>query len=48
VDFETTYQLIIYTAFVKYLGKKWKYNEEVHQLFIDFKKTYYSVRRELI
>ena len=28
------------------LEKKWEYNEEVHQLFIDFKKAYDSVRRE--
>ena len=27
------------------LEKKWEYNEAVHQLFIDFKKTYDSVRR---
>jgi len=27
------------------LEKKWEYNEEVHQLFIDFKKAYDSVRR---
>jgi len=27
------------------LEKKWKYNEEVHQLLIDFKKAYDSVRR---
>ena len=26
--------------------KKWKYNEAVHQHFIDFKKAYDSVRRE--
>ena len=26
--------------------KKWEYNEAVHQLFIDFKKAYDSVRRE--
>jgi len=30
------------------LEKKWEYNEEVHQLFIDFKKAYDSVRRELL
>jgi len=30
------------------LEKKWEYNEEVHQLFIDFKKTYDSVRREVL
>jgi len=29
------------------LEKKWKYNEEVHQL-IDFKKAYDSVRREVL
>jgi hypothetical protein len=30
------------------LEKKWEYNETVHQLFIDFKKAYDSVRRELL
>ena len=29
------------------LEKKWKYNEAVHQLSIDFKKAYDSVRREV-
>jgi len=29
------------------LEKKWEYNE-VHQLFIDFKKAYDSVRREVL
>jgi hypothetical protein len=28
------------------LQKKWEHNEAVHQLFIDFKKAYDSVRRE--
>jgi sorting nexin-29 len=28
--------------------KKWEYNETVHQLFIDFKKAYDSVRREVL
>jgi len=28
------------------LEKKWEYIVEVHQFFIDFKKTYDSVRRE--
>ena len=27
------------------LENKWEYNEEVYQLFIDFKKAYDSVRR---
>jgi hypothetical protein len=29
-------------------GKKWEYSETVHQLFIDFKKAYDSVRREVL
>ena len=49
VDFDTTYQiLIIYSAFVKYLKKKWEYNDAVQQLFIDFKKSNDSVRREVL
>jgi hypothetical protein len=28
--------------------RKWEYNETLHQLFIDFKKAYDSVRRELL
>jgi hypothetical protein len=30
------------------LEKKWEYNGAVHQLFIDFKKAYDSVRREAL
>jgi hypothetical protein len=30
------------------LEKKWEYDETVHQLFIDFKKAYDSVRREVL
>jgi hypothetical protein len=30
------------------LEKKWEYNEAGHQLFIDFKKPYDSVRREVL
>jgi hypothetical protein len=30
------------------LEKRWEYNETVHQLFIDFKKVYDSVRREVL
>ena len=48
-DFDATcQQLIIYSAFIKYLRKKWEYNKAVHQLFIDFKKVYDSVRREVL
>jgi hypothetical protein len=28
--------------------RKWEYNERVHQLFIDFKKAYDAVRREVL
>jgi len=49
VDSDATGQLlIIYSAFGKYLKKKWEYNEAVHQLFIDFKKAYNSVRRDVL
>jgi hypothetical protein len=30
------------------LEKKWEYNETVHLLFIDFKKAYDSVKREIL
>jgi hypothetical protein len=30
------------------MGKKWEYNGTVHQLFIDFKKAYDSVRKEVL
>jgi hypothetical protein len=51
VDFDVTGQLLtIYSAFVRYLGekKKWEFNETVHQLFMDLKNTYDSVRREVL
>jgi len=49
VDFDATGQLlIIYSTFIKYLRKKWKYSEVVHQSFIDFKKSFDSVRREVL
>jgi hypothetical protein len=49
VDFDTAGQLLImHSEFVKYLRKKWEYNEAVCQLFIDFKKAYDSVRKEVL
>ena len=49
VDFEAAGKLLIlYCAFVKYLRKKWEYKEAVHQLFVDFKIVYDSVRREVL
>jgi sorting nexin-29 len=40
--------LIRFSEFVRYWGEKWEYNETVYQLFIDFKKAYDSVRREVL
>ena len=48
VDCDATCQLlIVYCSSVKYLEKKWEYNEAVHHLFVDFTKAYDSVRREV-
>jgi hypothetical protein len=48
VDFDATGQLlIIYSAFIIYLEKKWEYNDAVHQLFADFKKAYDSLRKKV-
>jgi hypothetical protein len=30
------------------MGKKWEYNEAVHELFVDFKKAYDSIMREIL
>jgi hypothetical protein len=46
--FATGHLLIIYSTFLKYFSKKSEYNEAVHQTFIDLKKTYDSVRREVL
>jgi hypothetical protein len=47
VGFDVSDQLLIrFSAFV--WRKKVGYNETVHQLFIDFKKAYDSVRREVL
>jgi hypothetical protein len=49
VGFDITDQLWFrFPAFVRYWRKKWEYSETVHQLFIDFKKAYDSVRREVL
>jgi hypothetical protein len=34
--------------FRQILEKKWEYNGTVHQLFIDFKKAYDSIKREVL
>jgi hypothetical protein len=51
MGFSVTDELLIkFLAFFLSAGKekqKWEYYGTVHQLFIDFKKTYYSVRKEI-
>jgi hypothetical protein len=41
----TANQIFLYPADTE---KRWKYNGTVHQLFIDFKKAYDSVKREVL
>jgi len=49
VDVDATVQiLVIYCAVVKYFKTKWEYNKTVHQLFIDLRKAYDSVRRDVL
>jgi hypothetical protein len=49
VDFDVTRQLrIIYYAFVKYLRKNGNKTKQWNWPFIDFKKVYYSFRREIL
>jgi hypothetical protein len=49
VDFNITDKLLI-RSFVLFgfWRKKWKCNKTAHQLFIDFKKAYDSLRREVL
>jgi hypothetical protein len=42
----STTDQIFYTFQIR--EKNWEYNGTVHQLFIDFKKAYNSVRREVL
>ena len=48
VDSDTTGRLLITFCIRQILEKKLEYDEAVHQLFIDFKKAYDSVRREVL
>jgi len=45
VDLDVTDQLLIIHQI---LEKKWEYNEEVHQLTINSRKAYDSVRKEVL
>jgi hypothetical protein len=48
VGFDITDQLLIrFFAFIRYWRKKWEYIETVHQLFVDFKKAFNSVRGKI-
>jgi hypothetical protein len=44
----STTDQIFYRPIRQILQKKWEYNGTLHQLFIDFKKAYNSVRREAL
>jgi predicted PolB exonuclease-like 3'-5' exonuclease len=49
VGFDVTDQLLIgFIAFIRYWRKKWEYSDTVHELYIDFKKAYDSVMREVL
>jgi hypothetical protein len=49
VAFDVIDQLLIrFSAFDRYWRENWEYNETVHQLFIDFKKAYDALRREVL
>jgi hypothetical protein len=45
VQYSTTDQIF---CIRQILEKKWEYNKTVYQLFVDFKKAYDSVRREVL
>jgi hypothetical protein len=40
--------VLSYFLYPANIGEKWEYNGTVHQLFIDCKKAYYSVWREVL
>jgi sorting nexin-29 len=49
VGFDIIYQLPIrFFALIRSWREKWEYNETAYQLFIDFKRAYDSVRREVL
>jgi hypothetical protein len=49
VGFTVTDQLLIrFLLFNRSAREKWEYNETTHQLFIDFKKAFVSVRKEVL
>jgi hypothetical protein len=49
VGFDVTDQILIRSFDIRQiLEKKWEYNETVHQLFVELKKAYDSIRREVL
>jgi hypothetical protein len=48
VGFDITDQLLIKFLLLSVTREKWEYNETVHQQFIDLRKAYDSVRREIL
>jgi hypothetical protein len=47
VSFNIINQLLIGICIRQILEKTWEYNETVQQMFVDFKKTYDSGRKEV-
>jgi hypothetical protein len=47
-DLYVTGRLLFIFCICQILEKKWEHNEAVHQLFVDFKKAYDSLRREVV
>jgi hypothetical protein len=48
MDFEATDQLLITYSIFVVVEKKWEYYDALHQLFLDFKKAYDSVKWEVV
>jgi hypothetical protein len=48
VDFGVTNQLLMRFLYLSDTGKKLEYNGTLLQLFIDFKKSYVSTRKEVL
>jgi hypothetical protein len=49
VGFDVTGQLLIILFCTSQIyDKKWEYSVSVHSIFVDFKKAYDSVRREIL
>ena len=48
VDFDTRSAAYYIFCIRQIIERKYEYNEKIHKLFINFKKTHYSFRREVL